>query len=485
MPKSINYGRDKVSRSQTFIFPRGQELNGNELMGFIEFNENVLGKKYRRNMKLYLGDHPILREESRDNGADNRIVVNMPKYLVDTYNGFFIGIPPSIALDNGAQDQSLQDWNNREQIADKLNELSKQSDIYGRSYMYIFQDENSETSVAVSSPSHSFMIYDDTVKREPLAFVRYEIPDNLSYQEAIGTIQYADKFYSFTGAAIVPDTQANQYGKNPYGIVPAIEFYENEERQGVFDSVISLINELDKATSQKANQVEYFDNAYLAMIGVQLDESQLGDDGNPKIDLRNQRFLYLPNVDPNSPNPRIEFIGKPDADKMQENLIDRVNNWIFQMSMVPNLNDEAFAGNSSGVALNFKLLPMRNRASNKERKYTRALKQMYRIVFSIIGGVDKDAWSQLKFKFTRNLPANTAEEVENAKNAEGLVSKETQLSLMGDVIPDNPKAEIDRLNKEREESMKMAIRNSPSATDFQLNGEKDEQEQDTTEKPKK
>ena len=102
---------------------------------------------------------------------------------------------------------------------------------------------------------------------------------------------------------------------------------------------------------------------------------------------------------------------------------------------------------------------------------------MYRIVFSIIGGVDKDAWSQLKFKFTRNLPANTAEEVETAKNAEGLVSKETQLTLMGDVIPDNPKAEIERLNKEREESMKMAIRNSPSATDYQKSvGENDEQE---------
>ena len=476
MPKSLNYGRDKVTRNGMCIFPVGEELTGEEIIGFINFNENVLGKKYRRNMNLYLGDHPILKMPGRDNGADNRIVVNMPKYLVDTYNGFFIGIPPSITLDSDSQDKSLQDWNDNEQVADKLNELSKQSDIYGRSYMYVFQDENSETSIAVSSPSHSFLIYDDTVKRSPLAFVRYEIPDNQTYQSATGTIQYADKFYRFDGENIEQDTELNQYGKNPYGIVPAIEFYENEERQGVFDSVISLINELDKATSQKANQVEYFDNAYLAMIGVQLDESQLGDDGNPKIDLRNQRFLYLPNVDPNSPNPRIEFIGKPDADKMQENLIDRINNWIFQMSMVPNLNDEAFAGNSSGVALNFKLLPMRNRASNKERKYTRALKQMYRIVFSIIGGVDKNAWSQLKFKFTRNLPANVAEEVENAKNAEGLVSKETQLSLMGDVIPDNPKAEIDRLNKEREESIKMAMRNSPSATDYQKSvGENDEQ----------
>lgn len=485
MPRSINYGRDKVMRNGMCIFPKNEELSGNEIIGFINHNEFTLGGKFRENMDYYLGKHPILNEPSRDNGADNRIVVNMPKYLVDTYNGFFFGIPPTISLDKDSEDKLLQGWNDREQIFDKLNEVSKQSDIYGRSYMYVFQDENSETRIAVSSPVNSFIIYDDTVMHNPLAFVRYEIPDGRTFVEAVGTIQYSNMFYRFNGTDIEQDTELNQYGTNPYGIVPAVEFFENEERQGVFDSAISLIDELDKATSQKANQVEYFDNAYLAMIGVQLDESQLDDNGSPKMDLKNKRFLYLPNVDPNSPNPRIEFVAKPDADQMQENLIDRVNNWIFQMSMVPNLNDEAFAGNSSGVALNFKLLPMRNRASNKERKYTQALKNIYQIIFSIIGGIGSDEWSKLKFKFNRNLPANISEEVENAKNAEGLVSKETQLSLMGDIIPDNPKAEMERLSKEKEENMRMVLKNSPGSTDYDLskvNGDDTDEESSESEK---
>lgn len=475
MPKTINFGRDQVTKNGSFIFPKDTELNSDELLGFIFYNETYLKKKYHKNMKLYLGDHDILHEETRDNGADNRIVVNMPKYLVDTYNGFFSGIAPTISLDNDSENDALRDWNNREFFADKLNELSKQCDIYGRSYMFIFQNEASETDIAVSTPSHSFIIYDDTVQKKPLAFVRYEIGTNKTYSAATGTISYADKVYQFSGSDIEPDTQLNQYGKNPYGIVPAVEFYENEERQGVFDSVVSLIKELDKAISQKANQVEYFDNAYLAMIGVQLDESQLDDNGNPKFDLRKRRFLYLPNVDPNSPNPRIEFVAKPDADQMQENLIDRVNNWIFQMAMIPNLNDEAFAGNQSGVALKYKLLPMRNRASNKERKFTQSLRHMYEIVFKVLNGVSEDAWQDLKFNFTRNLPANITEEIDNAKNAEGVVSKETQLSLLGDVIPDDPKSEIERLNKEQEDSIQMAIRNSPSATDYQKSvGEDDE-----------
>lgn len=483
MPKTINYGRDEVARNHTFIFPAGEKLTGNEIIGFIDQNENHNGRVYRRNMRLYLGKHNILTDDysAKDVGPDNRIVVNLPKYMVDTYNGFFSGIAPTITLDNSQDNEKLQKWNDTESFFDKLNEISKQVDIYGKSYAFAYQNEDSTTSIAVSDPSGSFIIYDDTVKRKPLAFVRYTIPTNGTISSAIGKIQYADELYTFNGTDISLDTDANQFGKNPYGIVPAIEFYETEERQGVFDSVISLIDELDKAVSQKANQVEYFDNAYFAMIGVQLDQSQLDDDGNPKIDLKNHRLLYLPNVDPNSPNPRLEFVAKPDADQMQENLIERINNWIFQIGMVPNLNDEAFAGNSSGVALNYKLLPMRNKASNKERKFTQSLRKLYQIIFKVLLS-DQDEWKNLKFKFTRNLPANIADEVNNAKNAQGMLSQETQLSLMGDIIPDNPQAEIKRINQEKENNIKMALKNSPSASDYDKSELTDDEEENSDEK---
>lgn len=465
MPKIINCGRDEVARNHTYIFPVGEKLTGEEIIGFIDQNENHNGKIYRRNMRLYLGKHKIYDYPDKEVGPDNRIVVNMPKYMVDTYNGFFSGIAPTITLDDEQSNDALQLWNDKESFFDKLNEISKQVDIYGKSYAFVYQNEDSTTSVAVSDPSGSFIIYDDTVKRNPLAFVRYTIPTNGSISSAYGKIQYADYLYSFNGTNITLDTEANQFGANPYGIVPAVEFYETEERKGVFDSVVSLIDELDKAISQKANQVEYFDNAYLALIGVQLDSSQLDKDGNPKINLKKNRFLYLPNVDPNSPNPRIEFISKPDADQMQENLIERINNWIFQIGMVPNLNDEAFAGNSSGVALNYKLLPMRNKASNKERKFTQSLRKLYQIVFQVLLS-NSDEWKMLKFKFTRNLPANIADEVNNAKNAQGMLSQETQLSLMGDIIPDNPQAEIKRIDQEKVKNIKLALKNSPSVSDL-------------------
>ena len=460
--KVLDSGRDKVTNNGTFIFPKDEELTGDELISFVKYNTTHLNKRYRHNMHEYLGKHKILKDPVSQMGSDNKLVVNMPKYLVDTYNGFFSGIPPKITLDDENQNKVLQDWNNAESMADVQSEISKQTDIYGKSIAFIYQGEDSQPHLAYSSPSHAFIIYDDTVARKPIAFVRYSIPDGETVDEAEGTIQYADKFYKFKSTDIELDTDQNAVGVNPYGMVPAVEFYENEERQGVFDGVDTLIQELDRALSQKANQVEYFDNAYLAIMGILLDTDE---EGNPKMDFKKNRVLYLPNIDPNSPEPMVEFLSKPDADQIQEHLIDRLTNMTFQMSMVPNLNDEQFAGNSSGVALEYKLLPMVTKASSKERKFTQSFRELYKIVFTVLfKQTQQDAWRDLQFQFTRNLPANVADEIASAKNAEGIVSKETQLSLLSFV--QDPQAELKKMQEENAEAVKQAQENMQAVPDY-------------------
>lgn len=54
-----------------------------------------------------------------------------------------------------------------------------------------------------------------------------------------------------------------------------IEYVNNDERQGIFEPVISMINAFNKALSEKANDVDYFADAYLAILGVQLDKDGL------------------------------------------------------------------------------------------------------------------------------------------------------------------------------------------------------------------
>lgn len=460
-------GNGLVTRNGTFIYPKDQELSKDELFGFIDYNTQYLMPKYRENMKLYLSQHMILNTESKEMGPDNKLVVNLPKYIVDTYNGYFLGIPPKVSLEKGNDNDMLQTWLSHVSFFDKLNEISKQADIYGRSIGFIYQNENAETGFTYVSPTKAFIVYDDTIERNPLAFVRYEYFENENEYQARGDIYYSNEVYHFENNQLDPDSRIN-----PYKLVPAVEFYENEERQGVYDPVKTLVNALDKAISQKGNQVEYFDNAYLAMVGIHLPEDS--KTGKPIINIKQNRFLYLPNVDSQS-NPDVKFISKPDGDQMQENYIQRLSDWIYQITMVPNPADDSFAGNASGVALEYKYLPMKDKAGSKERKFTKSLRALFRAIFStgqVISASGSDDWENLQFQFTRNIPKDIASAIAAAKQAEGLVSQRTALSLLPFV--DDPDEEIKQMEKEKQDSIKNAQQVVGSLPDYMKQSDSDD-----------
>lgn len=454
--------KGQVVEGNVFIYPRDERMTIADLLKFIGKNKE-LAKGYEHNLEMYKGDHDILRTQPRMFGPDNRLVANLPHYIVDTYNGFFTGVPPKITLDDKTDNQILQSWNDENSFQDKLSEISKQTDIYGRSLAFVYQDEDSQTRIAFTSPATAFMVYDDTVSRQPYAFVRYWKNTN---GIQVGVVYYADGVVSFE------DSNFTDEQPNIFKMVPAVEFYGNEERQGVFDNVKTLIDELDRVLSQKANQVEYFDNAYMKVLGVNLDND---GDGKPDADLIGNQMIYSPDAD--AANADVEFISKPDGDNMQEHIIDRLVSMIYQISMVANLNDEAFAGNISGVALQYKLLPMRNMAANKERKFTQALRKLYQIVFSagaVLPDSQKDAWRDLDFDFKRNLPEDLSNDASIAQQLQGLVSHETLLKILPFV--DDPKAELKRIKDEKIDNMQDAMKYGPSALDMNKPGDTDDEE---------
>lgn len=435
-------GRGAMLDNGTFIFPRDTDLTGPDIRDFIARN-STLADDYKAKMSMYVGDHDVLHKGWKDRGPDNRLVANLPHYIVDTYNGFFTGIPAKITFDDDDQvNAELQNWNQANSVQDKISELSKQVDIYGRSYAFCYMDEEASPSLAFAAPTEAFMVYDDTVAQRPLAFVRYWY----STKQVLNADIYTDNaVYKLTG-----DSYTEQEGGNKFGVVPAVEFYANEERQGVIDNVATLVNSLDKVLSQKANQIEYFDNAYLKILGLNADAD---GDGQPDLDLSNDQVIY--SGDKDAPNAVIDFIQKPDGDNMQEHMIDRLVTMIHQIAMVPNLNDEAFGGNASGVALQYKLLSMRNMASNKERKFTQSLRQLYRVIFAVEAlQVKPEAWQDLHFNFPRNLPANLADEAQTASTLSGIVSKKTQLKVLS--IVDDPAQELEQMQEENEKAAKQA-----------------------------
>ena len=202
-----------------------------------------------------------------------------------------------------------------------------------------------------------------------------------------------------------------------------------------------MINAYNKAISEKANDVDYFADAYLKVLGAKLDT-------NGVKQIRDNRIVNFEG-DPEV-NMVVEFMDKPNSDGTQENLIERLERLIFQISMVANISDENF-GTSSGIALKYKLLSMTNLAKAKERKFTSGMNRRYKLLFSHpLSKVKSDAWVGLDYKFTFNIPANITDEAQVASSLEGIISKETQLKVLS--IVDDVQGEIDRLKNEEQDA---------------------------------
>lgn len=453
-------GDDYVTKNGSYIYA-GDELDWSSIKGFIDHNQGRT-RKFKELYDLYAGNHVILNEPCDPKSArpDNRLVSNWANYVVDIYVGYFIGKPPKITLDEGASNEQLQNWFSENSFIDKLAEVTKQVAIYGSSYMLGYQDEDAKTRVAVVEPSSGFMIYDTSINRKPLAFVRYSYFNN----QLQGDLYTADGIQPFTSSGFTAEKDSK-----PFGTVPAIEFVANDERLSLVGKIKTLVEAYDSAFSQKANQVAYFDAAYLAILGINLKKDKNGD---PVLDIDKNKVIYAPNFD--SSKGKIEFLSKPDGDTMQENMLNRLKDDIFQTAMVANLSDEAFSGNSSGVAIRYKLLAMQNQAAFEVRKFTIALRNLLGALLGlgqIIGTVDGDKVKQdLNFHFSQNVPEDIASEVQAAAGVQGIVSKETQLGLLPFV--DDPKTEIKRMQDEQADMVKEAIKNQANATDI-LKGDND------------
>lgn len=423
-------------RKEIYRISSDEELTDAKLNQFIMRHAAESTFRYKPLDDAYRTDYPIFHEKSKPKWKpDNRIAVNFAKYIVDTMNGYFIGNPIKITVDDGEETiekyiEFLDQYNDQD---DNNAELSKICSIYGKGYEMYYNDEEGNVGIIYLDPTEAFMIYDDSVLKRERYFVRlYRDEDNVLH----GSVSDQEKVRWFTikGKIVWNEQEQLHY----FNGVPATEYRENKECQGIFEPVMSIINAFNKAISEKANDVDYFADAYLKIIGTLLDEDELKH-------IRSDRVI---NFDGDGESVIVDFLQKPNGDTTQENLLDRLQNLIFLIAMVANISDENF-GTSSGIAMAYKLQGMSNLRKTKERKFTSGMNRRYKLIFSNPGNaMKKDDWVKLHYKFTPNVPANLLEESQIAQNLSGVVSQETQLGVLS--VVDNPKAEIERIDKEEE-----------------------------------
>lgn len=404
------------------------------LAKYISKHQNLVDKRYKILQNYYIGEHDILKLSKKPKWKpDNRVVVNFAKYIVDTMNGFFIGIPVKVTSDDAKVNEYLEFLDAYNDQDDNNAELSKICSVFGKGYEMYYQDEKANIGITYLSPMECFMIYDDSILQRPLFFVRYYIDKDNVLRGSWSDDTQIQEFTRENGYKWVGESIPHYFGE-----VPATEYIENEERQGIFENVLSMINAYNKALSEKANDVDYFADAYLKILGEQVNEEEMEN-------IRSNRII---NFYGDNPSLQVDFLQKPSGDTTQENLINRLERLIYQISMVANISDESF-GSASGISLKYKLQAMSNLAKTKERKFISGMNRRYKLIcYNPASDLSEDDWIKIKYKFTRNFPANILEESEIAGKLAGITSQKTQLSVLS--VVDNVDEEMGRIKKEQE-----------------------------------
>ena len=181
--------------------------------------------------------------------------------------------------------------------------------------------------------------------------------------------------------------------ENLPGHLALVPFNNNCQTCGDFEMVTGLMDAYNLLLSGAMDDMQSVANAFLALYGMQ--GTTQGD-----IDEANRtRILSL------AEGGRAEFVVKNLNHEALAQLESNLRRSILELSMTPDLSDERFAGNASGVAMQYKLWGIEQVRLAKERSF---LDGLHRLLTALSGGFallgTPVALEQGQVTFYKNLP---------------------------------------------------------------------------------
>lgn len=407
-------------------------------------------ERYIKLKEYYQGEHAILhREKISEYSVNNKLVANHAKYITDMTTAFFNGVPVEYMVSEGFDIEPIKNSYLEQTISALDSKLAKNASICGRAYELVYSNSDSQPRSTFIQPTNGFVVYDDSAEQNKLFGVYYynhiKLNGSLGKSEVLvvdRNQQYTFKGKSSSFSNLVPDkTEAHYFGK-----VPMIEYLNNDEAQGDFEQVSLLIDAYNIIMSDRVNDKEQFVDAILFLMGVII---------SPKTakKLKEERILEA------SPDAKAEYLSKSLTEADIEILRKALKEDIQRFSMVPDLSDEQFAGNLSGVAIQYKLLGFQQHVKNKEPLFSKGLRErfeLYNNYLNIKSHVPIVPPHRVDIKFNRNLPSNDLEISQVVNNLKNTVSDETLLSIVSFVT--DAKEERELMVKQKLEEIEQRIK---------------------------
>lgn len=357
----------------------------------------------------YRGEQSVDKGETVRGRPDNRLRAPFPRYITEVHTGYFLGLPPTVAY-GGAAGARYAALSRELDLPHLYFDLGRDLSICGAGFALVWA-ERGGVKVCRCDPCGCFAIRSGDAGAPLLAAVRLFASGRGGTR---GVLYTAERLVPFVWDGTGVTLGAAE--ENLLHTIPLLPFYNNCQGVGDFAMVTGLVDAYNVLLSGALDDMQSVANAFLALYGMQ---------GTTQRDIEQanrSRILSL------SEGGRAEFVIKNLNHEALGQLEVNLRRSILQLSMTPDLCDEHFAGNSSGVALQYKLWGIEQVRAAKERTFTDGLRALLAVLTEgerLLGrSVDLTGG---EVTFYKNLPQDNAALAETLLSLSPLLSRQTIL----------------------------------------------------------
>ena len=357
----------------------------------------------------YRGEQSVDKGETVRGRPDNRLRAPFPRYITEVHTGYFLGLPPTVAY-GGAAGARYAALSRELDLPHLYFDLGRDLSICGAGFALVWA-ERGGVKVCRCDPCDCFAIRSGDAGAPLLAAVRLFASGRGGTR---GVLYTAERLVPFVWDGTGVTLGAAE--ENLLHTIPLLPFSNNCQGVGDFAMVTGLVDAYNVLLSGALDDMQSVANAFLALYGMQ---------GTTQRDIEQanrSRILSL------SEGGRAEFVVKNLNHEALGQLEVNLRRSILQLSMTPDLCDEHFAGNSSGVALQYKLWGIEQVRAAKERTFTDGLRALLAVLTEgerLLGrSVDLTGG---EVTFYKNLPQDNAALAETLLSLSPLLSRQTIL----------------------------------------------------------
>ena len=354
--------------------------------------------------------------------------VNKCRYISDTKTAYTCAIPPTYDTD--------EDDENAERIVEMFrDEVKEQTDQaitglcsrFGRAFELVYLVDRDGQLVPDSeavSPLDAFVAYDGALKPDSVFGAVHYVRE----RENGTAIHYLDVYDRAERTTWTQGESGKGWAKGesiPHGFdrVPLIEYRNNSEAFGDFEGVMPIQEALNHVLTDRVIDKDKFAEAYLVSKGFWFGDT--AEEVKESITrLKDQKVIGLPK------DADLSFLTKAMDESSVQVLVDDLTAELHTISQIPDLSDESFAANASGVAMRYKLLGLSNLCEaflvQHRKGFVRRCK-LYSV--ALYGRKDAVDVSRMRCVFRFNLPVDEAYEAQALQQymAMGVLSRRTAM----------------------------------------------------------